>query len=544
MIEQIDLNCGPTLSSGPISISCNTGLTVFVGPNNCGKSALLETINHFISSGNVNGSKASACKSIKMGAFDEKYLSQHPDFKNADYSKKIADFGGPRTKEQWDEFFYSGWKSHHLMNQFRASLCLSMNGSTRLSMLPREQRVSLRKPTGRMARLFANDADRKFFQDAVFAGISTYPVIDHVSRLGDLNLAFSSMEPDAQVERKLDDKTIHYFNRSYSIDQASDGYKAYVGMLGALMSGDFATILIDEPEAFLHPALARTLGNQIARQAKDKQVFVATHSGDFLMGAIEAGANVQIVRLQYQSGKGTARILSRSDLKSFMNDPLLRSSNVLSGLFAQSVVVTEADTDRAFYQEINTRLLSAKDPRGIENCVFLNAQNKQTVPRIVKMLRQVGVPTAGIVDLDVLEDGGKDWTRQLTAAGIPEASHQGYGSQRKAILEALRKFGDDKAYKTGGGIDVLESGIKNAAEDLLKTLQSYGLFVVSIGEVEGWLAHLNISKSKHTWLHKVFEKMGADPAHADFVTPQKGDVWDFLGALNDWFSTPERRGMD
>jgi hypothetical protein len=36
-----------------------------------------------------------------------------------------------------------------------------------------------------------------------------------------------------------------------------------------------------------------------------------------------------------------------------MRNPLLRSTGVLSGLFYEFVIVTEADADRAFYQEIN-----------------------------------------------------------------------------------------------------------------------------------------------------------------------------------------------
>jgi hypothetical protein len=37
---------------------------------------------------------------------------------------------------------------------------------------------------------------------------------------------------------------------------------------------------------------------------------------------------------------------------------MLRSVGVLSGLFFQNVIVTEADADRAFYQEVNDRLIA------------------------------------------------------------------------------------------------------------------------------------------------------------------------------------------
>src|SRR5260370_23066181 len=84
-----------------------------------------------------------------------------------------------------------------------------------------------------------------------------------------------------------------------------------------------------------------------------------------------------------------------------MRNPLLRSTGVLGGLFYESVIVTESDADRAFYQEINERLLRFQPERGLNNALFLNAQNKQTVPTILAPLRQLGIPAAGIVDVDV-----------------------------------------------------------------------------------------------------------------------------------------------
>ena len=61
-----------------------------------------------------------------------------------------------------------------------------------------------------------------------------------------------------------------------------------------------------------------------------------------------------------------------------MRNPLLRSTGVLNGLFYEFVVVTEADADRAFYQEMNERLLRFKPEWGIPNCLFLNAHGKHT----------------------------------------------------------------------------------------------------------------------------------------------------------------------
>ncbi|GAB5436351.1 MAG: hypothetical protein FalmKO_14760 [Falsiruegeria mediterranea] len=271
---------------------------------------------------------------------------------------------------------------------------------------------------GPLARLHVNDKDRTVFQDAVFSGLKIYPVIDNLTSYGTFELAFSREKPNPSTERSTNDDQRTFLKRSLREREVSDGCKAYTGILGALYSGPYKVVLIDEPEAFLHPPLARALGKQIAEQARARNIYVATHSADFLMGAVESRVSVRIVRLQYQDGVATACMLDSDDLKQFMTDPLLRSANVLSGLFAQSVVVTEADTDRAFYQEINTRLLTEGKGRRIENAVFLNAQNKQTVPRIVGLLRKMGVPAAGIVDLDVVAEGRTPWVIKWRELGF------------------------------------------------------------------------------------------------------------------------------
>ena len=70
--------------------------------------------------------------------------------------------------------------------------------------------------------------------------------------------------------------------------------------MAAILSADHRVMLIDEPEAFLHPVLARKLGVKLTELAseRDANVLASTHSADFLMGCVESG-NVKVVRLTY-----------------------------------------------------------------------------------------------------------------------------------------------------------------------------------------------------------------------------------------------------
>jgi len=242
-----------------------------------------------------------------------------------------------------------------------------------------------------------------------------------------------------------------------------------------------------------------------------------------------------------------------------MRNPLLRSLGVIEGLFYDAVIVAESDADRAFYQEINQRLLSANDPRGMDNCLFLNAQSKQTVWDIVKPLREMGIPAVGIVDLDMVKDGGAEFGKIISNNFIPNSQLIALGSHRasvKASLDAtvpvLPSFGDNKKdteaknnyWKRNGGLELLQNEDKQAALNFFGQLESYGIFVVPVGELEDWLKYLNVPKgNKRAWLPTIFMKMGEDPTHIEYVHPRKEDVWDFVGSISRWMSNPSRLGI-
>jgi hypothetical protein len=335
------------------------------------------------------------------------------------------------------------------------------------------------------------------------------------------------------------------------LDGVSDGVRAFSGILLQIYAGDPSIIVIDEPEAFLHPSLARALGRELATAARSEQkfVFVATHSADFVMGAIQSGAIVNIIRLTWSNDVATARLLPNAELVALMNDPMLRSVGVLSGLFFQNVVVTEADTDRAFYQEINERLNAARDPRAIPHALFLNADNHQTIPAIVTPLRKLGIPAAGIADLDVIKRGGNEWTRQLNACGMPNVQQFSNQKLREAVLDALVAAAPagtpkpDDYFKTAGGLDILQGSNREAADNFCDELDRHGLFLVRFGEVEAWLKHLGVPQKSHGWRSNIFTAMGSDPSQSAYVNPATGDVWDFVGSISKWLNDPTRRGI-
>jgi hypothetical protein len=125
------------------------------------------------------------------------------------------------------------------------------------------------------------------------------------------------------------------------VQHQGDGIRSFIGIMLTLVAASYPIVLIDEPEAFLHPPQARLLGRKLAAEARDRaQVIIATHSIDVLLGLLDADdASVTIARLTRQGDVNPVAVLSPDQLRELWRDPLLRYSNVLDGLFHRGVVL-------------------------------------------------------------------------------------------------------------------------------------------------------------------------------------------------------------
>lgn len=418
---------GPDTAAVPIEM---TPITVFVGPNNSGKSLVLSEIHQICTNGeDVPRNILDALNFLELDEGDaelaiQAILSQRPG-EAIPIDEVVVGKHNQRSQISKDLVVEALKNPNAMLPNFGRFYLrfrtLMLNGATRMQHVAQQPAGDLHAaPQNTFQTLFADDAKRMALRQAVHDAFEQHLVIDPTN-LGHLRMRLSSVAPsDNRQERGIDDDAVRFHAAATLIDDASDGVRAFTGIMTEVIAGDPKVIIVDEPEAFLHPALAFKLGKQICRLStgSDKRLFFSTHSPWFVMGCIQSGAAVNIVRLTHRSGAATARILPNADLVKLMRHPLLRSTGMLSGLFYEFVVVTEADSDRAFYQEINERLLSLKPEWGIPNCLFLNAQNKQTVRQLLRPLRDLGIPAAGIVDIDVVKEGGSVFTDLLASANV------------------------------------------------------------------------------------------------------------------------------
>lgn len=416
-----------------------------------------------------------------------------------------------------------------------------LDGKTRLSLITPESTGSMRRRNmdGGMLMRLRNDRKqlerlRKYVLDA----FGLHAALD-ILEMSQIKLVLSQAPLPEGIEDRLDDAAREFFAATADLGEFSDGVRTYIGLHAHLLSQECRYAMIDEPEAFLHPPLARRLGANLTSLAAERgtYVFAATHSPDFLMGCLSTGHPINVVRLGYKNGQGSARVLDPERLKEITQDPLLRSSGALSALFYEAVVVCEGASDRAFYAEINNRLIRHDPdyPRRMQSCLFIDMIGKASISRAVDGLKHMGVPVASIIDLDILKDTGV-LNKILAAIGLHKAEVDSLSSMRGNVLMI---FTDRKGLLKKGGVQALKKADEQSAvQRFIANLGDTGIFVPEGGELETWLVDLGVSDvNKSDWPATIFEKMGTMD---DGCKPSEGDVWAFLRKIARWLDQPAK----
>lgn len=297
------------------------------------------------------------------------------------------------------------------------------------------------------------------------------------------------------------------------LQEQGDGMRSFASILLDTFTSEYPITLIDEPEAFLHPPQARMLGKMLAKHnPNNRQLFISTHSEDFLQGLLDAdNENVTVIRINRDGNLNRMSILNNNEIKQLWRNPILRYSNILSGLFHEKVVVCESDYDCLFYQAVMTADYEQRNEIA-PDILFTHCGGKSRAKDITKALRAVNVPVVAICDFDLLNP-----SQNLK----PLAESLGL-EWNKLMTEGMRTIFDSMNAKNSSGINAWEqikkigkagfTGDEPAAYEKVENLcKSVGLFVVPVGEMEGFVKTIN--KEKKEWVYEVLEhyNLAADP---------------------------------
>lgn len=321
-----------------------------------------------------------------------------------------------------------------------------------------------------------------------------------------------------------------------------DGMRAFIGVILHSLIVKHTVVLIDEPEAFLHPPQARLLGRMLIDEAPtDRQLFIATHSGDFLRGLLDAESErVRIIRLQRDGNTNIVAELNNDGIRSLWADPLLRYSNILDGLFHNRVVVCESDSDSRFYAAITDALFDS-DVEGVrQDIMFVNCGGKTRLAIVIKALKNLKVPVSAIADFDILNSDeplktifsslGGDWTEiesdyRLVKTSIeqkkPELDTEEVIKQIQEVLSRISESNFPKEAKEGiqrilrrsspwsvakevGKAFVPSGDPTLACNKLFEEFRAKRLFIVEVGELEGFARSIGGHGPK--WVNTVLAK--------------------------------------
>lgn len=553
-------------------------LNLVIGPNNSGKSSFLTDLKSLSDTGHI-------LKAVSPAGLDVKQIEEYMGTVGSYHVP--APNGGSWNKDNWDEAspfveqYIETVGPNILKNIWQGSTTI-LDGKTRLSIVDDKpySGISAENNNNVFEKLRKNKTLMSQLQKYVEIALPGKYFALWNPEPAKLRAYICNLEPVNDIEYFDSPAAADFFNNNASpLTSFSDGIKAYLGILINVIADGKKQFLIDEPEAFLHPNLCLKLGRTLAEISNelDNICFCATHSPYFLKGCLSQTPNeVSVTRFEYNNGESKANTLETDDLMSIIHDPLLNNIGVTEGLFHSRVVVTEGDSDRAFYNEINNRLTTTGD-FGIRDCVFINAQNKQTIAKVLGLFRRVEIPCAAISDVDTFKEGGTNFTNILLSLSLTGATAESISLLRERVNRSLisaaaLSVGSNEStfdnissemlkakesgktaqeflgtlkgkikppdYKRLGGIDLLEKEEFNDAMNLVLQLKAAGWFVLPSGEVEDWLKQLRVSNSKHGWLLRIFEAMGSEPNKTGYIVPPEplDDVWEFVETIGSWFS--------
>ncbi len=357
-----------------------------------------------------------------------------------------------------------------------------------------------------------------------------------------------------------------------TLDIQGDGFRSFVSILLGLLLTENRIILIDEPEAFLHPAQARFLGSKIKDFSNNPnvQIIISTHSADILDGILssskndksqetnESTKNITIFRMNRTGNDTKFSEISPQIISKLASSPLLSSQSIHESIFYEGVVICEGDSDRCIYETVYSKMFNDK------RMLFVHTFGKQNIEKVVSILKDATIPVCVVTDIDILNS--KDIFQKLLCS-LKNESHEQLIQTRQEISDYINKTDENCILMTlkketkeflkelesenildlpnarsaleriknnsnkwhdikQKGVSSLPTNLKDKSRNVLKAAKDLGLFIVPVGELEQWL---DIGVRKQDWTSKVLEKWKLDDPPEDlknFVKEFKNFLFD------------------
>ncbi|PPU44627.1 hypothetical protein XarbCFBP7697_01555 [Xanthomonas arboricola] len=541
--------CQLVFSDGTTVAVALQDIVLVVGPNNAGKSATLRAIRDKLIEPTSPSPVVRSLEVNKRGTLSEfmnwlfGWAKRQPD------SAQNPAFAAVGHTVHENQISYSWQRTDNALGQLTRWMCHFLSADERLQICNPPGSISLSRegPSHPIHYLQRDDA-LELRLSSKFRKAFGADLVVHRNAGSQVPLHVGQRPPIVNGEDRVSLSYIERLEKLPPLQSQGDGMRSFAGVLLATSVGRETILLIDEPEAFLHPPQARLLGTTLVQdRGEGRQLFIATHSTDILRGVLDANSpDVKVVRIRRSGDTNSVRLLENARIRELWSDPLLRYSNILDGLFHEGVVVCEADSDCRFYAAVLESTYAALNPDAKHpDLMFTHCGGKARLPLVIRSLRQVDVPVKAVADFDVLADEqplrgivealGSDWSRyepdwrMVKAAVDSKRPDLNTADVRREVDRVLNEISTtvlpDKARsdlqsvlrrssawsnaKLVGKAFVPPGEASRACDRLLISLQRAGLHVVEVGELEGFVRTEDGHGPK--WVNAVLARdLGAD----------------------------------
>lgn len=330
-----------------------------------------------------------------------------------------------------------------------------------------------------------------------------------------------------------------YMQNATQLRNEGDGFRSYVTILLTVMGASKPILLVDEPEAFLHPTYAMELGKQLGTMLAEsdtlQNAFISTHSSYFLQGILDsAGSEVSLIRLKRNGDESTFNIVENDEIEKLKNRSDY-SPQYIDALFSKEAILVEAPRDAIVYSALCDKIYE------IDNPIFVSTNGKDAFKNLKKFYKATGLPCKCVCDFDIINDHDK-FSNLMKAFSVNSEIRQIALSAADSLKKAYRKLAvqetsDEKeiaalikkSYKTDVFSGIPDS-VRQACCESLRDLDRFGIYVLTTGELESLFEESGVEHSHNSdvWLNRSLSFIRQNDVSELNYNPNVSDLMSFL----------------
>lgn len=545
-------------------------INVFVGPNNAGKSESLRDLARLAGNFEPTGEERAKGEEPTARVLQDvnfvsklsmdRLLRGVTTFQGSKEEGLVAQAIGPDLRSPYRRSVGPDLKNI-LFRPILTARSVWMTGlgdlmPVRVAYLPAERRAQLIEPASAVGPLtapenllaamqYADPAIQAQF-DAAIASIfdNTHVVLDASERI-QLTLRVANNLPELTGQPIQDAQTLGQLRE---LRREGEGLQNVAAIVLTMLLCQGRVLLIDQPEAGLHPETSRRLAAWIAESAATLscQVFVVTRDTSFLSGLFAGTADVSIWRVSRREDTTRFDPVPAEVSRALATFPLFTSQNAIECLMRDGVIVTPESADKVIYQAVAERIVKT------HNLGFVHAHNARNLTFAAKAFRRTNMPTCVVAELDLLQSEApfSELVRAMSNAAPPtpwlatrerlvshvegrfdEQELSATSNEVEAFLDQYKQGNGNPAVQTTGSATVnktskwerlrrerlmiLPQELRIWVEELLEDLKRIGLFISPKGKLPNWIGFSADAEDPEGWLNRAMQLLHAGDCPAE-----------------------------